>query len=264
MNIISLTTDFGTHDWFVATMKGVMLGIAPRAIVVDLTHDVSPGEIRGGAFALAAGCQFFPKRTVHLAVVDPGVGSARKAIAVETDNYFFVGPDNGVLSWALRRERVKSIRQLESNEFFRSSVSQTFHGRDIFAPVAAHLSRGIAMDRLGPALTDYVRLDWPQPEVLTGVVRGEVVYVDRFGNLITNCDAASLAGFGDKSCEVFLGQKRLCPVAPFYGAVQVGRPIAVMGSTGYLEVAVNGASAAERLGLRLGDRVGVRPWLKSR
>lgn len=262
--MISLTTDFGTRDWFVGTMKGVMLGIAPRAVLVDLTHDIPPGDIRGGAFALAASCQFLPRGTVHLAVVDPGVGGARRAIAVRTTNYFFVGPDNGVLSLALAREQIQSIHQLADAKFFLPSVSRTFHGRDIFAPVAAHLSRGVPIERVGPAVTDFNRLDWPQPKVRAGVVSGEVVYEDRFGNLITNLDAASLAGFGDQPCEVFLARKRLCPVAPFYGAVNVGRPLAVMGSSGFLELAVNGAAAADKLGLRVGDRVSVRPWVKSR
>jgi S-adenosylmethionine hydrolase len=264
VNKISLTTDFGTRDWFVGTMKGIILGIAPQAIVVDLTHEVSPGDICGGAFALAAGCQFFPKRTVHLAVADPGVGSVRKAIAVQTADYFFVGPDNGVLSFALARERINAIHQLANDEFFRPSVSRTFHGRDVFAPVAAHLSRGVAIEKLGPALTDFVRLDWPQPEVRAGVVRGEVVYVDRFGNLITNLDAASVAGFGAKPCEVFARRKRLCPVAPFYGAVDVGRPLAVVGSTGFLEIAVNGASAADKFGMGVGVQISVRACVNSR
>lgn len=261
--MISLTTDFGTRDWFVGTMKGVILGIAPRAVLVDLTHEIPPGDVRGGAFALAASCQFLPRGTVHLAVVDPGVGGTRKAIAVRTANYFFVGPDNGVLSLALARERIESIHQLANGKFFLPSVSRTFHGRDIFAPVAAHLGRGVPIEKLGPAVTDFNRLNWPQPEVRGGVVSGEVVYEDRFGNLITNLDAASLAGFGDQPCEVFLARKRICPVAPFYGAVKVGRLLAVMGSSGFLEIAVNGASAADKLGLRVGDRVSVRPWVKS-
>lgn len=264
MNIITLTTDFGTRDWFVGAIKGVILGIQPKAIIVDLAHDIHTGAIRGGAFSLMAGYSLFSKGTVHVAVVDPGVGSSRQAIAVQTANYFFVGPDNGVLSFALARENIKSVHRLENEKFFLKPACRTFHGRDIFAPVAAHLSRGVAIAEFGPALKIFVRLDWPRVQVKDSRIDGEIVYVDRFGNLITNIGAESLRPFGDKPCEVFVGNKRLCPIAPFYGAVPVGRPLAVTGSTGFLEIAVNGASAAEKLRLRVGDKLSVRSWIKSR
>src|SRR5262245_32283700 len=186
MQTITLTTDFGTRDWFVGTMKGVILGIKPRARVVDITHEIAPGDIRGGAFALMASCRYFPKGTLHVAVVDPGVGSRRRAIAVRTANSILIGPDNGVLSWALRGETIQSIRQLENRRYFLEPVSRTFHGRDIFAPVAAHLSRGVALERLGRELHDLVRLPWPEPVKQREEIRGEIVYIDRFGNAITN------------------------------------------------------------------------------
>src|SRR5208283_126339 len=163
MNLITLTTDFGTRDWFVGTMKGVILSRCPRAAIVDITHEIPAGDIRAGAFALAAGCRFFPKGTVHVAVVDPGVGSARHAIVVQTANYFFVGPDNGVLSFALAKEKIKTIRRLENKGIFLQPVSCTFHGRDIFAPVAARLCRGFPIHKLGPLQKDFVRLPWPEP-----------------------------------------------------------------------------------------------------
>ena len=264
MQIITLTTDFGTRDWFVGAMKGVILRLAPRVMIVDLTHEIGSGDIRGGAFALAASYSFFPKGTVHVAVVDPGVGSDRNAIAVQTANYLFVGPDNGVLSLALIREKIKSIRRLTNPRFFLKAVSHTFHGRDIFAPVAAHLGTGVSIQKLGPALKDMVRLEWPPVRCRGGQLAGEVVHVDRFGNLITNIGAESLRVFGDKPCEVFVGRKRRCPIAPFYGAVPGGRPLALMGSAGFLEIAVNGGSAAEQFGLRPGSKVFVRPWVKAR
>ncbi len=154
MRAITLTTDFGLGDWFVGTMRAVILGIHPRANVVDITHGIPPGDIRAGAFALMASCRFFPRGTVHVAVVDPGVGSRRRAIAVRSANHFFVGPDNGVLSWALGLEEIKTIRLLENPEYFLAPVSRTFHGRDIFAPVAAHLSRGLRASRLGRELRE--------------------------------------------------------------------------------------------------------------
>jgi len=255
VQIITLTTDFGTRDWFVSTMKGVILGIAPRAVIVDITHEIPAGDVRAAAFALAAACRFFPKGTVHVAVVDPGVGGARKAIAVQTAKYAFVGPDNGVLSWALAKEKIKSVRQLENADYFLRPVSHTFHGRDIFAPVAANLARGAAIRKLGPAQKDFVRLSWPQPRVERDHIEGEVAFIDRFGNAITNIENTSL-NRRDR-LEVFLRRKRICAVNDFYQSVPTGRVVAVPGSSGLLEIAVNGGSAAKRFGLKICDRINI-------
>ena len=195
VSVITLTTDFGTRDWFVGTMKAVILGILPRAKVVDITHEIPPGDIRAGAFALMASCRYFPRGTVHVAVVDPGVGSQRQAIAVQTARRFFVGPDNGVLSWGLALEKIKTIRLLENRQYFLQPVSRTFHGRDIFAPVAAHLSRGLSASRLGRELKDFVRVPWPLTTKQRGEVQGEIVHIDRFGNAITDIEAERV------SCE---------------------------------------------------------------
>ena len=253
MNLITLTTDFGTADWFVGTMKGVIAGANPGARVIDLTHGIAPGDIRAGAFALMASCHFFPKGTVHLAVVDPGVGSARRAVAVKTADYFFVGPDNGVLSWALARQKVRAIHLLEKAQYFLKPVSRTFHGRDIFAPVAAHLSRRVALEKLGPALPEYLCLPWPEPRRTRGGIEGEIVCIDRFGNCITNLDGGLIEQAGG-SASVLLGRRRL-PLVSFYQAVAPGKPVAVIGSTGFLEIAVNGGSAARRLKLKAGSAV---------
>ncbi|HVM47797.1 MAG TPA: SAM-dependent chlorinase/fluorinase [Candidatus Acidoferrum sp.] len=256
MSVITLTTDFGTRDWFVGTMKGVMLRIQPRARLVDITHEVPPGDIRAGAFALAAACRFFPKGTVHVAVVDPGVGSARRAIAVQTADCSFVAPDNGLLSWALTTQRVRAIHALEEERYFLRPVSHTFHGRDIFAPVVAHLSRGVPLRKLGPALTDIVRLDWREPRLLRRGIEGEVVYVDRFGNAITNLRQDALQRADWVVCETRGGRRRV-PAGQFYQAVPVGSPVALAGSSGFVEIAVNGGSAASVLGLMPGSRVGL-------
>lgn len=253
-----MTTDFGTRDWFVGAMKGVILGLRPLTTIVDISHEVPPGDIHGGAFALAASYAFFPKGAVHIAVVDPGVGSVRKALAVQTAEYLFVGPDNGVLFWALAREKVKAVHRLENEDYFRHLVSRTFHGRDIFAPVAAHLSGGVSIKKLGPAAKGFVRLDWPKPGRTSAGFQGEVVYVDRFGNAITNFDAAALRGRGRGALRVSLGRKGSCPVTEFYQSVPRGKPLAVLGSSGFLEVAVNGGSAAQVLGLKVGDVVTMR------
>lgn len=257
MNAITLTTDFGTRDWFAGTMKGVILGVNPRAHILDLTHDIPAGDLRAGAFALAAGYRYFPKGTVHVAIVDPGVGGPRRAIAVRTERYVFVGPDNGVLSLALANEEVRTVRLLQNPKLFLKEISGTFHGRDIFAPVAAHLSKGVAFKKLGARAGSYLQLDWPQPTVTKDAVQGEVVHLDRFGNAITNIPSRALPP--DRPLQVNLPQGRSCPMELFYAAVSPGQPVAVVGSTGYLEIAINGGSATATLNLQNGTPIRVRP-----
>ena len=256
---MTLTTDFGLADWFVAAMKGVILGLQPRAVLVDIAHQIPPGDIRAGAFALAASHRFFPRGTIHVAVVDPGVGGGRRAIAARTGNYFFVGPDNGVLSLALARERVEAVHCITNARFFLHPVSTTFHGRDVFAPVAAHLSKGVPVRQLGPPVKDWIRLDWPAPRVMKNSVRGEVLYIDRFGNAITNLDGQSLGTRDKRDWHVWAGRKRLCRLGSCYQDARVGSPIAVPGSSGFLEIAINGGSAARAFRLKIGDPVTARP-----
>ena len=259
MSVITLTTDFGTRDWFVGAMKGVILGIAPPARVVDVTHEIPTGDIRTGAFALGAACRFFPEGTVHVAVVDPGVGSRRKGIIVQTDAAVFVGPDNGVLSRALAEARIKAIHALENQAYFLKPVSRTFHGRDIFAPVAAHLSRGVPIRKFGPAVSNFARLTWPQPRRQRVGIEGEVIHIDHFGNAITNLEADLVRKLGRSVCEIRGRHRRVCPVKAFYQAVAPGKPVALVGSSDLLEIAVNGSSAEAALGLKVGTRVLLRP-----
>jgi len=255
MQLITLTTDFGLSDWFVGTMKGVILGIAPRAAIVDITHEIPAGDIRAGAFALRASYRFFPKGTVHVVVVDPGVGSERKAIVVETDNYFFIGPDNGVLSWALAKERIKTIRTLQNERYFLQPISRTFHGRDIFAPVAAHLASGVPIQKLGPILKDFISLPWPRPKRGRNRIEGEVIYIDGFGNAITNLDCSLLRSPQSSFCEVHAKPRCVCPLKRFYQAVPQKTPVAIAGSSDLIEISINGGSAEERLGLKIGTPV---------
>jgi hypothetical protein len=190
-------------------------------------------------------------------VVDPGVGSNRQPIAVETKDYFFVGPDNGVLSWALEREQVLRVVVLANDAYFLKPISRTFHGRDVFAPAAAHLSRGLPIRKLGSNATSFQRLYWPEPKSSVDAVAGEVLYVDRFGNALTNIDTAALEILGSKRLQVRIGRRPAFPVADYYQAVRPGVPVAVLGSSGFLEIAVNGGSAARRLGLKAGVSVRV-------
>lgn len=253
--IITLTTDFGSKDWFVGTMKGVILGINPEAPLVDITHQVAPGDIQAGAFALAASCNFFPKGTVHLAVIDPGVGSQRRAVAVKTADYLFVGPDNGVLSWAIGDRTIQAIHVLQRKHYFLPKVSRTFHGRDIFAPVAAHLGCGTPIVEFGPRVKDLMRIPWPRTRRIRDTVEGEVVYLDQFGNAITNIAQHGIVDLAKKQLQVYFGGKHLCSFGAYYESVAKGVPLAVIGSTGFVEIAINGGSAARELGIRPGDQI---------
>ncbi len=258
MAVITLTTDFGNANWFVGSMKGVILGLTPQVSIVDISHEVPPGDVRAAAFTLLASYRCFPRLTVHVVVVDPGVGSSRPAIAVRTADYHFVGPDNGVLLWAVAREKVLEVRRLENTEMFRQPVSATFHGRDVFAPVAARLAGGLLLDALGPTVKEYQRLEWPIPQQTTAGVTGQVLSVDRFGNAITNIDATGLATLGGRELTVVLPGGQTCPVKKFYAEVEAGKPIALLGSTGYLEIAINTGHAAKQFNLQVGTPIEVR------
>ncbi len=255
--IITLLTDFGTRDAYVGIMKGVALGICPTARLVDLTHEVPPQAVRVGALVLRSAVDSFPAGTVHLAVVDPGVGSARRPVLAVTEGAVLVGPDNGLLAPAAAALGVRTVRQLARDEFFRRPVSDTFHGRDVFAPVAAHLAAGTPPDAFGPELPGLQPLDLPEPRVEAGAVHGEVVYVDRFGNLITNIPAAALVSFRARSLSVRIADMTLSPLAATYAAVAPGAPVALISSWRTLEVAVRDGSAADHLRAGIATRVTV-------
>ncbi|MCI0370300.1 MAG: SAM-dependent chlorinase/fluorinase [candidate division NC10 bacterium] len=255
--IITLLTDFGTADAFVGVMKGVILGIAPQARLVDLTHEVPPQAVAVAAFLLETAWREFPPGTIHLVVVDPGVGSNRRPLAAEGPRARFVAPDNGVLSPILQAGGATVLHALTRPEFFRQPVSRTFHGRDVFAPVAAHLANGVALAALGPPVTNPVRLDLPRPEPLPGGgAAGQVLHVDRFGNLITNLPEALFAAERGVPVVTVAGH-RIQGLADSYAAVPTGRPGAIVGSTGTLEVFLPGGSAAAALGVRRGAAVTV-------
>jgi S-adenosylmethionine hydrolase len=253
MSIITLTTDFGTRDWFVGSLKGVILDVNPGITIVDITHDIPAGDIRAGAFALLACYRCFPQNTVHVAIVDPGVGSRRPAIGVKTSRYLFVGPDNGVLSFAVACEQIVEIRRLDNAAYFRKPVSRTFHGRDVFAPVAAKLTQDIPFESLGEKLNDCLRLDWPQARSAGDGIHGEVMYIDHFGNAITNIEWS-----GKSPGKVCVPGRLQCDIREFYQDAAPGQPLAVRGSSGFLEIAVNGGNAAQMFGLTPGNAVEVR------
>jgi len=254
-SLITLTTDFGS-GWHVGAMKGALLRVNPRAVIVDCSHGIAGMNVLEGAFALAAACRAFPDGTIHVAVVDPGVGTARRGLVIETDRFRFVGPDNGVLMLAAPPSTVKRVFTIGNPRFFEPDPAPTFHGRDVFAPVAAHLSLGVDPGEMGPPASDLVAPAWPEVSAEGEGVQGEVLFADPFGNLVTNIpgDRARAA----KGAEVFVNGRRIGPIERTYGEVPRGEPLALVGSHGFVEIAVHGRSAREKLGFGRGVRVEVR------
>jgi S-adenosylmethionine hydrolase len=248
MSIVTLTTDFGTQDYYVGAMKGVMLAIAPRARLVDLTHQVPPQDLLAGAFVLRHAACEFPPGTIHLAVVDPGVGTLRRPLAARAAGQLWVGPDNGLFSFAFG-DSERQIRAIVHPGLTSSRRSATFHGRDLFAPAAAHLAAGFPFEEIGPPVADPVCLEEMTPRRQAGRIRGQIIHVDRFGNLVTNIPAADLAGW-EKGLRIHLGSGwELQGICRTYADVGPGRLLALIGSAGLLEVSVNGGSAARMLGI---------------
>lgn len=265
--IITLTTDFGTSDTYVGTMKGVILGINPSVQLVDLTHAIPPQDIHAAAFTLHAAYRYFPKGTIHTVVVDPGVGSDRQAIVCEIDGAFFVCPDNGVLGYLLQdidggAAYGVNVVAIQNPAYCLPEVSNTFHGRDIFAPVAAHLSRGVPLSDIGPPTKNLVQLPIPMPEISGNTITGQIVKIDRFGNAITNISESALAG-EVSGYEINVQGTRLTRLNRTYAESAVGEPLAIIGSSGVLEIAINGGSAEKQLGLKRGDTVVIRKPHKS-
>jgi hypothetical protein len=258
--IITLTTDFGTRDPWVGIMKGVMLGICPEARLVDISHDIAPQDVLEGALCLEAAAGFFPAGTIHLAVVDPGVGSSRRPLALRAGGQCYVGPDNGLLSLVLHADgqHIEAV-ELTRQEYRLSATSQTFHGRDIFAPAAAHLASGVPLERLGPAVTDPVKLVVPVARHDNGRVLGEVIGADRFGNLLTSVTERDLAAFErPEALVVEIGGVRVGALVSAYSDARSGGRGAVVGSTGRLEVFVRDGNAQAALGLGRGAPVVVK------
>ncbi len=253
--IVTLTTDFGVQDLFVGVMKGVILGINRVATLVDITHGIPPQDIPTAALVVDAASRCFPPGTVHLVVVDPGVGSERRNIALACRGQYFVAPDNGVLT-AVHADSQDVAVSLEETVFFRKPISATFHGRDIFAPVAASLSRGTPLTSFGPTITDLVHADLPQPTVSPTAIDGQVLMVDHFGNLITNIGGAALEALG-ANLEITIGKERIMGMQPSYAQAPPQALLAAINSFEVLEIAVNQGNAAERLQAGAGTPVRV-------
>lgn len=255
--LATLLTDFGIADTYVAQVKGVLLSLVPEATVVDATHAIEAGDILGGCLALASILSHFPAGTVHLAVVDPEVGTARLPLAVAAGGCFGVGPDNGLLTPLLSRRGAR-VHAIRAGRFARATVAPTFHGRDLFAPAAAHLLAGGGIDELGPPVAAPVVLGLPVAQPVAGGVDGEVVHVDRFGNCTTSILAATLAGREPASLRITVGGREVRGLARTYGEVADGALVALIGAAGCLEIALRNGSAATILGVGRGAPVVVR------
>ncbi len=257
---ITLTTDFGLAGPYVASMKGVILGILPAATIVDVSHAIAPQNIHQAAYVLGAAAHFFPDGTIHVVVVDPGVGSERRAIAVFTRRACFVGPDNGVFSRIYVQEDVLEIRNLSNAAYHLPTISNTFHGRDIFAPVAAHIAAGVSPSALGPTISDPVTIDFPAPEIRAdGSIHGQIIYADEFGNLISNIPIEWLH---DKAGWMFkIGGVSINGLSATYSDVQLQGLVVLGSSAGYVEIAMRNGSAARHLAVEPGDIVIARPAL---
>ena len=243
--MISLLTDFGTADYFVGAVKAAILSVNPSAVIVDITHEIPPQDVAAGAFTLLAAYKTFPAGTIHVAVVDPGVGSTRRPIIVSANEQFFVGPDNGLFTYLCDREPSHRIIHVTAERFFRRDVSTTFHGRDIFAPVGAALSNGVEIEEFGAEINDEIRL----PSLETPL---RIINIDRFGNCVTNITRAQ------SPREIVVKGRTISQFRQFYGEGDNESLFAIWGSAGFLEISVNGGSAADLLGAKRGDEVSFR------
>ncbi len=255
--IITLTTDFGIKDAYVGAMKGVILTINPDVRIVDVSHEISPHDVMEAAYVLRDAAFYFPPDTIHVVVVDPGVGTSRLPIAIRAARHTFVGPDNGIFPLVLNEEQPDACVALEREEFWRSTeISSSFHGRDVFAPAAAHLSRGIPFGDLGRTLAGLKPLHWALPMADDRGVQGWIVHIDRFGNCITNVSRKILDEVSsERSVKCLIGNAILENISTTYGDVEAGESLLHYNSSGFLEIAVNSGNAAELHGIRKGDRV---------
>lgn len=259
--VITLTTDFGLEGPYAASMRGAILCANPDAQIVDISHGIRPGNIQEAAFVLACAYRWFPEFTIHVAVVDPGVGSARRPVLVSTEHHYFLAPDNGILSLVLAQEEIYGMFELNEDHFFLKPTSSTFHGRDIFAPVAGWLAKGMEPSRFGTPIEGITTLPMPSPnEVRPTAWKGAILHVDRFGNLITNLTPAQIPLDEEgrpRMVKLLTGRAEVTQTRRYYTEGEGKEPFLILGGLGYYEIAVNGASAAETLGMGIGSEIGV-------
>ena len=252
--MITLLTDFGLSDSYIGAMKGVILGIQPDVTIVDISHGITPQNVDEAAYTLKQAYSFFPKNTVHVVVVDPGVGSEREIIGVRTDAYYFLAPDNGVLKYIFDKHPEAEVYKINNDRYYRPNVSHTFHGRDIFAPVAAHITRGVTLPELGESYSEFQSGEIRKPVFQKNTISGEIIYIDSFGNGVTNIDQDMIGG---QAVKILFGIYTLHKLSTVYTDVAEGEALAVIGSSGTLEISVHNGNARRKLKLKIGDTVTV-------
>lgn len=253
--VITLTTDFGLRDYYVSAMKAVILDIAPDVRLVDISHEIPSQDIMAGSWVLKNSAMLFPPNSVHAVVVDPGVGTERKPVALKIDDQFFVGPDNGIFSLLTEDKEFEAVR-LTNSKYWTQNLSSTFHGRDIFAPVAAHLSLGVNLGDLGEPLDELETYRWAVPIADKDGIQGWVIHIDKFGNLITNVSASLIEEvIGDKNLKLYVGNTILNKIKPTFGSVPDAEPVAYIGSSGMLEIGINKGNAEQMLSVQKGAQI---------
>lgn len=257
--IITLTTDFGLRDPYIAEMKAVILKISPKTKIVDISHQIEKFNIKTGAYTLAAASPYFPKNTIHVVVIDPGVGTKRNAILVQTKNSYYIGPDNGVLALAVKSEGIRHIYRIENSKFMLSEITNTFHGRDVFAPAAAYLADGIPLSEFGPETNEIVMPEFAKITKRKNTLTGEVVHIDSFGNIITNFRWKDLRSIGIRATvNLKLKNNKLnLKFCRTYSEVEVQKPLAIIGGHNYLEISINQGNAADIFKTKVEDKVTV-------
>ncbi len=253
--LITLTSDFGLSDGYVAAMKGVILSISPDCKIIDITHDIEPQQILPAAIVLATAFEYFPDDTIHVAVVDPGVGTDRPILAVRILNQFFIAPDNGLLGFILEKDPKSEVRRLENRSLFLENISRTFHGRDVLAPVAAHLAEGVPFEEVGPEAKKHIQSPFPRVVPDGSVLRGQIVYRDHFGNLMTNIKIDDISRFDAAKIVLQAGYTTVRGLSESYSDAEKGELLSLIGSAGYLEIALREGSAADKLRFPLGTDV---------
>ena len=262
MPIITLLTDFGLRDPYVAEMKAVILSICPDAKIVDISHEVRKFDVRMGAFILAQAARYFPEGSIHVAVVDPGVGTERRPIIAETNRNLYVGPDNGLLMLSALKAGLRCVYGITNPKYMLRKVSRTFHGRDIFSCAAAHLANGVSPSEFGPAVENPIVPEYAEPKIVGDEIIGEVIHVDGFGNIITNISVADLEEIGIREgdeLKVRIKDKTtILILCAAYGEVQVGEPLSIIGGSGFLELSINQGNAANEFNINAGEQIRVR------
>lgn len=263
MTVVTLLSDFGSRDPYVAEMKAVILSICPEAKIVDISHEVDKFDTRMGAFFLVSAAPYFPKGTIHLTVVDPGVGTKRRPIIIETGRSLYVGPDNGVLILSAQTEGITSVYHITNEHYMLPNVSRTFHGRDVFAPVAAHLANNVKPKEFGPKIEDYEKPSFTKPNAKVKEIAGEILHIDGFGNIITNISVNLLKKINvieGTPIRIEIGKKMLnLKLCKAYGEAKKGTPLAITGSHNFIEISVNMGNASKKLGIKRGDPIKITP-----